>query len=74
LTNTNNDAINFSKRRFMAKIKGINRAYEKDLEKSPQEKQQELDELMQKFLAKGGVIEKCPPMEPTKEQLKSWKI
>jgi len=58
----------------MAKHKSIKRAYEKDLEKSPQEKQQELDELMKKFLAKGGVIEKCPPGEPTKEQLKSWKI
>lgn len=41
---------------------------------SPQELQEQLDERMAKFLAKGGKIEKLEPMEPTKEQLKSWKI
>lgn len=41
---------------------------------SPQELQKQLDERMAKFLAKGGKIEKVDPMEPTKEQLKSWKI
>ena len=60
----------------MKKHQGINRAYEKDYEKSPQEKQQELDERMKTFLAKGGTIEKCPPgeLQLTKEQIKSWKI
>ena len=29
---------------------------------------------MDEFLAKGGKVEKCKPMKPTKEQLKSWKI
>ena len=41
---------------------------------SPQELQQQLDERMAKFLAKGGKIEKVEPMKPTKEQLKSWTI
>ena len=41
---------------------------------TPQELQKQLDERMAKFLAKGGKIEKLDPMEPTKEQLKSWKI
>jgi hypothetical protein len=41
---------------------------------SPKEYQKQLDERMAKFLAKGGKIEKVDPMEPTKEQLKSWKI
>jgi len=60
----------------MAKHKGIKRAYEKSLEKSPQERQQELDELMKEFLAKGGVVEKCPPgeLQLSKDEIKSWKI
>lgn len=41
---------------------------------SPAENQRSLDEKMAKFLAKGGKIEKCDPMKPTKDQLKSWKI
>jgi hypothetical protein len=41
---------------------------------SPAENQRNLDEKMAKFLAKGGKIEKCDPMKPTKDQLKSWKI
>ena len=41
---------------------------------SPQELQQQLDERMAKFLAKGGKIEKVDPMKPTKEQLKGWTI
>ncbi len=54
---------------------GINRAYVAgDMEKSPAEKQKELDAKMKEFLAKGGKVEKCKPMKPTKEQLKSWKI
>ena len=41
---------------------------------SPQELQQQLDERMAKFLAKGGAIEVLEPMKPTKEQLTSWTI
>jgi len=44
------------------------------LKPSPEEKQRELDELMKKFLEKGGKIEKLPAHKPTKDQLKSWKI
>ena len=58
----------------MSKFSGINRAYEKVLEKTPQEKQKELDEKMKAFLDKGGKVEKLPNMKPTKEQLKSWTI
>ena len=58
----------------MAKHPNINRAYEKVLEKTPQEKQKELDEKMKEFLAKGGKVEKLPDMKPTKEQLTSWTI
>lgn len=40
----------------------INRAYVSgETEKSPAEKQRELDEQMKKFLAKGGKIEKLEP-------------
>jgi hypothetical protein len=54
---------------------GINRAYiVGEIEKTPQEKQKELDEKMKEFLAKGGKVEKLPDMKPTKEQLKSWTI
>jgi len=54
---------------------GINRAYVAgEMEKSPAEKQRELDEKMKQFLAKGGKVEKCKPHKPTKEQLRSWKI
>tara|TARA_B100000927_G_C16430432_1_gene455323 strand:+ start:994 stop:1152 length:159 start_codon:yes stop_codon:yes gene_type:complete len=49
--------------------------YKKDyLKPSPEQLQKKLDEAMKKFLAKGGKIEKCEPMKPTKDQLKSWKI
>ena len=59
----------------MAKYSGINRAYAHgEIEKTPQEKQRELDEKMKKFLAKGGKVEKVDAMKPTKEQLRSWKI
>tara|TARA_Y100000766_G_scaffold155902_1_gene133848 strand:- start:34 stop:213 length:180 start_codon:yes stop_codon:yes gene_type:complete len=59
----------------MPRHMGINRAYVAgDMEKSPAEKQKELDAKMKEFLAKGGKVEKCKPMKPTKEQLKSWKI
>ena len=43
----------------MAKFSGINRPYNANpIEKTPQEKQRELDEKMKEFLAKGGKIEK----------------
>lgn len=34
----------------------------------------ELEEKMKEFLAKGGKIEKVKAHQPTKEQLKNWKI
>ena len=59
----------------MPKFSGINRPYAAgEIEKTPQEKQRELDEKMKAFLAKGGKVEKVKPMKPTKEQLRSWKI
>ena len=59
----------------MAKYSGINRPYEiKGEDKSPAERQRELDEKMKKFLAKGGKVEKVKAHKPTKEQLRSWKI
>mgnify|MGYP001078152716 CR=1 FL=1 len=43
----------------MGKFSGINRPYNATpIEKTPQEKQRELDEKMKEFLAKGGKIEK----------------
>jgi hypothetical protein len=59
----------------MSKFSGINRPYKPgEIEKTPQEKQKELDEKMKAFLDKGGKVEKLPNMKPTKEQLKSWTI
>ena len=59
----------------MSKFTGINRPYKAgEIEKTPQEKQKELDEKMKAFLGKGGKVEKLPDMKPTKEQLKSWTI
>lgn len=59
----------------MPKYSGINRPYAAgEIEKTPQEKQRELDEKMKKFLSKGGKVEKLDPMKPTKEQLKNWTI
>ena len=59
----------------MSKHMGINRAYVAgEITKTPQEKQRELDEMMKKFLEKGGKVEQCKPHKPTKEQLKSWKV
>ena len=59
----------------MPKFSGINRPYAAgSIEKTPQEKQRELDEKMKEFLAKGGKVEKVKPMKPTKQQLESWKI
>ena len=59
----------------MAKFSGINRPYNADpTEKTPEEKQREIDEKMKQFLAKGGKVEKLKDQKPTKEQLRSWKI
>tara|TARA_B100000575_G_C22820986_1_gene482867 strand:+ start:313 stop:492 length:180 start_codon:yes stop_codon:yes gene_type:complete len=59
----------------MPKFSGINRPYVAgDIEKTPQEKQRELDEKMKAFLAKGGKVEKVKAHKPTKEQLKNWTI
>jgi len=59
----------------MPKFSGINRPYKAgEIEKSPQELQRELDERMQKFLAKGGKVEKVKAHKPTKQQLKDWTI
>ena len=59
----------------MPKFSGINRPYKAgEIEKTPQEKQKELDDKMKKFLAKGGTVEKVKAHKPTKEQLKSWTI
>ena len=58
----------------MAKFEGINRAYSiGEIPKTPQELQKELDEKMEKFLAKGGKVEKVKP-RITKEMLEKWKI
>jgi hypothetical protein len=59
----------------MPKFSGINRPYKAgEIEKTPQELQRELDERMQKFLAKGGKVEKVKAHKPTKQQMKDWTI
>lgn len=59
----------------MAKYSGINRPYAAgEIEKTPQEKQRELNEKMKAFLAKGGKVEKVKAHKPTKQQLKDWTI
>jgi len=59
----------------MPKYEGINRAYKVgEIEKTPQEKQRELDEKMKAFLAKGGKVEKVKAHKPTKQQQKDWTI
>ena len=55
----------------MSEEKEIKRDY---VRPSPEQLQKQLNEKMKKFLAKGGKIEKCEPMKPTKDQVKSWKI
>jgi hypothetical protein len=59
----------------MPKFSGINRPYAAgSMEKTPQEKQRELDEKMKAFLAKGGKVQKVKAHKPTKQQLKDWTI
>ena len=58
----------------MAKYSGINRPYEiKGEDKSPAERQRELDGKMQKFLAKGGEVKKVES-RITKQMLENWKF
>ena len=55
----------------MPKHSGINRPYMAgEIEKTPQEKQRELDEKMKKFLAKGGKVTKVKAHKPTKQQMR----
>ena len=64
-----------NRKETMSKFSGINRAYTSgEIEKTPQEKQRELDDKMKAFLAKGGKVEKVKAHKPTKEQLKNWTI
>ena len=59
----------------MPKYSGINRPYAAgEIEKTPQEKQRELDEKMKAFLANGGNVQKVKAHKPTKQQLKDWTI
>ena len=59
----------------MPKFSGINRPYAAgSMEKTPQEKQRELDDKMKAFLAKGGKVEKVKAHKPTKQQLKDRTI
>ena len=59
----------------MPKYSGINRPYAAgEIDKTPQEKQRELDEIMKAFLAKGGKVQKVKAHKPTKQQLKDWTI
>ena len=51
----------------------LNKDYSSNKEKTQKEKQKERDELMKKFLAKGGKIEKIP-YKVTKEQLRRGKM
>ena len=60
-----------SEQEKMSEEKEIKRDY---VRPSPEQLQKQLNEKMKKFLAKGGKIEKCEPMKPTKDQVKSWKI
>jgi hypothetical protein len=58
----------------MSKFSGINRPYNANpIEKTPEQKQRELDEAMKNFLAKGGKIEKVKS-KITKQMLEKWKF
>tara|TARA_Y100001960_G_C14266408_1_gene630054 strand:- start:472 stop:648 length:177 start_codon:yes stop_codon:yes gene_type:complete len=58
----------------MPKFTGINRAYSADKgERSPAEKQRELDDMMKKFLEKGGKVQKVPS-RITKDMLKKGRL
>ena len=58
----------------MPKFSGINRPYSAgDVYKRQAERQRELDEKMQKFLAKGGEVKKVES-RITKQMLENWKF
>ena len=58
----------------MPKFSGINRPYNANpIEKTPEEKQKELDERMKEFLAKGGKVQKIPS-KITKQMLEKGKF
>jgi|TARA_B100001971_G_scaffold185463_1_gene184751 hypothetical protein len=58
----------------MPKFSGINRPYNADpIEKTPAEKQRELDARMKEFLEKGGKVEKVKP-RITKDMLEKWRF
>ena len=59
----------------MPRYEGINRNYSTSAEgnKTPEEKQKDLDKKIKEFLAKGGKIQKVEP-KITKQMLQNWKI
>ena len=58
----------------MGKFEGINRSYKTGKEeRTPEQKQRELDEAMKNFLAKGGKIEKVKS-KITKQMLERGKF
>ena len=58
----------------MGKFEGINRSYKTGKEeRTPEQKQRELDEAMKNFLAKGGKVEKVKP-KITKQMLERGKF
>ena len=58
----------------MGKFEGINRSYKTGKEeRTPEQKQRELDEAMKNFLAKGGKVQKVPS-NVTKQMLEKGKF
>jgi hypothetical protein len=58
----------------MAKFEGINRSYKTGKEeRTPEQKQRELDEAMKAFLAKGGKVKKIAS-NVTKQMLERGKF
>ena len=58
----------------MGKFEGINRSYKTGKEeRTPEQKQKELDEAMKNFLAKGGKVEKVKS-KITKQMLERGKF
>ena len=58
----------------MGKFEGINRSYKTGKEeRTPEQKQRELDEAMKTFLAKGGKVQKVPS-NVTKQMLEKGKF
>ena len=58
----------------MGKFEGINRSYKTGKEeRTPEQKQRELDEAMKNFLAKGGKVQKVPS-NVTKQMIEKGKF